>query len=97
MTTIHIQHAVRDFAAWKHAFDQDPLRRGRNGVVRHVVARSAEDPNLVFIQLHFAKREDAEAYMPALRGLFPSVDDAIGFGPDGPKAWLLDDVEDVTY
>ena len=97
MTTIHIQHTVRDFDAWKHAFDQDPLRRGRLGVVRHVILRAADDPNLVFVQLRFAKREDAEAYLPALHGMFPGVSDAVGFGPEGAKAWLVEEVEERTY
>lgn len=97
MTTIHIEHAVKDFDAWKHAFDENPLRRGRNGVVRHVVYRASEDPSFVIVQLHFANRSDAEAYLLALRGMLPGVGAAVGFGPEGPKARIVDTVEDVSY
>lgn len=97
MTTVQIQHEVRDFEAWKRAFDQDPLRRGRGGVMRHVMYRATGKPSFVLVQLEFAKREDAEAYLMELERMLPSVDDAIGFGPEGPKAWLLEEVEERTY
>jgi len=97
MATIQIQHAVKDYPVWKHAFDSDPLRRGRNGVIRHVVFRAAEDPNFVVVHLEFASRADAEAHMPSLRAMFPGVENAIGFGPEGVQTRILEEVEDVTY
>ncbi len=97
MTTVQIQHEVRDFDAWKRAFDQDPLRRGRGGAVRHVLYRVDGKPNLVVIQLQFAMREDADAYLLELERMLPTVEDAIGFGPEGPKAWILEEVEERTY
>lgn len=97
MTTIQIQHAVRDFEAWKQAFDSDPLRRGKHGVVRHVVQRSIEDPNFIVIQLEFGTRAEAEIFLPLLRGMFGGVADVIGFGPEGAKAWILEDAERVDY
>ena len=97
MTTVHIQHEVRDFEAWKRAFDQDPLRRGRGGAVRHVMFRAAGKPNFVLVQLEFAKREDAEAYLLELERMLPSVNEAVGFGPEPPQAWLLEEVEKRTY
>ena len=97
MTTVLIQHEVKDFTAWKRAFDQDPLRRGRGGVVRHVMWRAAGKPNFVLVQLEFPKREDADAYLMELERMLPTVDDAIGFGPEAPKAWILEEVEQRTY
>ncbi len=97
MTTVHIHHEVRDFEAWKRAFDRDPLRRGRGGVSRHVMYRVAAKPNLVIIHLEFEKREDAEAYLLELERMLPSVSDAIGFGAEAPQAWLLEEVEAHTY
>ena len=96
MTTLHIQHDVQDFAAWKHAFDQNPLRRDRCGVTRYVMYRAVAEPRMVFVQMTFEKREDAEAYLLGLERMLPSVDDAAGFG-SVPQAWLLDEIETHTY
>ena len=96
MTTVQIQHDVKDFDAWKRAFDKDPLRRGRGGVARHVMWRAVGKPTFVLVQLEFEKREDAEAYLMELERMLPTVDDAIGFG-DVPKAWLLEEVEQRAY
>jgi hypothetical protein len=96
MTIVQIQHEVRDFDAWKRAFDQDPLRRGRGGVGRHVMYRAAGKPNFVLLQLEFEKREDADAYLMELERMLPTVDDAVGFSAP-PRAWLLEQVEQRTY
>lgn len=97
MTTVQVQHEVKDFDAWKRAFDRDPLRRGRGGVVRHVMYRAVGKPTFVLVQLEFTKREDADAYLMELERMLPTVDAAIGFGPEPPKAWILEEVEARTY
>jgi hypothetical protein len=34
MTTLQIEHGVRDYDAWKQAFDSDPVGREAGGVRR---------------------------------------------------------------
>ena len=77
MTTLVIRHAVSDFAAWKRAFDADPLGRARNGVLHHRVYRDGAD---VVIHLEFATRAEAEAFLSALRGLWRSAGGPLGLG-----------------
>jgi hypothetical protein len=97
---IVIQHRVADFQAWKQAFDRDPVGRARNGVIRHVVYRSADDPNFVVVHLEFASPEQARKFLPALRELWGRATDKLGLGagdPAGVQARLLDEVERVEY
>jgi hypothetical protein len=98
MAVIVIQHPITDFAAWKQAFDSDPLGRARGGVIRHTVLRAADDPNQVAIHLEFASREQAEKFLPPLREMWRRVGERIGFGGvEGVQARILDVVESVDY
>jgi len=47
MPIVRIEHAVRDFDAWKRAFDSDPVGREQGGVRRYRVLRSTDEPNYV--------------------------------------------------
>ena len=96
MTTVLIQHDVKDYETWKRAFDQNPLRRDRGGVSRYVMHRCVEKPSVIFIHLEFEKREDADAYLMELERMLPTVEEAVGFG-EAPRAWLLEEVEARTY
>lgn len=97
MATIHIRHVVRDFATWKQAFDVDPLRRGRHGVRRHVIFQAVHNPNDVIVLLHFGTLAEAEVYFTELHAMFPGVDEAVGFGPEGIQARIVDEVESLSY
>jgi hypothetical protein len=44
MTTLHIEHAIRDFDTWKKAFESDPAGRERSGVRCYQVSRPIDDP-----------------------------------------------------
>lgn len=46
-----IRHEVRDYAAWKQAFDGHADARARAGVIGHAVNRSTRNPNVVVIYL----------------------------------------------
>lgn len=95
MPILQIEHAVRDFDAWKQAFDGDPVGRERSGVRRHRVARLADDPNLVLIELEFESRDEAEAFRTSLEQLWERVGDKLGLG--GPQARIVETVETVEY
>jgi hypothetical protein len=74
MHILRIEHAVPDFAAWKRAFDSDPLGRQRSGVRRYRVLRPVEDPRYVLVDLEFDTRPEAEAMLHALRRLWGQVE-----------------------
>jgi hypothetical protein len=67
MTTLHIEHAIRDFDSWKAAFDRDPIRRERSGVRSHRIFRPVDDPNYVMLDLDFDSLAQAESCLAALR------------------------------
>lgn len=94
MPTLHIEHSVADFDTWKReAFDADPLGRSRSGVRSHRVARAADDPNQVMIELEFATLADAETMHAALRRLWQSPLARIG----SPQARIMETVETREY
>jgi len=96
MTIIHIEHPVRDFDAWKAAFDSDPVGRAAGGVRRHRIYRSATDPNDVAIDLEFDDRATAQAFRTALDRMWtmPMATAALG---GAPRAQLVDIVEERAY
>src|SRR5262249_36372864 len=54
-----------DFATWKAFFDSDPA--GRKDVAKgHIVSRSVDNPNEVFVRLDFDSVEDAKAFQERL-------------------------------
>jgi hypothetical protein len=91
MPILQIQHTVRDYDAWKHAFDSDPVGRSQGGVRRYRILREAEDPNHVIIDLEFDSAREAEAFRGALRDLWSRVGDELGL--EGPTARILETTE----
>ena len=74
MYLVRVEHDVPDYHAWKAAFDSDPLGRERAGVRRHRISRAADDPGHVMIDLELDSREQAEAFVDGLHGLWERVD-----------------------
>ncbi len=72
MVTVQIEHPIRDFGAWKAAFDRDPADRRRSGVQRYVIRRPVDDPNYVGIDLDFASLAEAEAFLVTMRKVWAS-------------------------
>ena len=98
MPVLVIQHPVADFGVWRKAFDSDPLGRSKNGVRRHAIYRSSDDPCHVIITLRFDTRETAQRFLAALEGLWKRVGDPLGLqGPGGVRARIFDEVEQVDY
>jgi len=60
-----IHHEVRDYAAWKAAFDGHGDARSKAGVVGHAVSRSVRNPNVVVIYLQAASLEALRAFASA--------------------------------
>ncbi len=95
MTILQIQHATRDFDAWKQAFDGDPVGREQGGVRRYRILRGADDPNFAVIELEFDSSGEAEAFGAKLRELWGRVGDDLGL--ESPHARVLESVEAGEY
>lgn len=93
MPTLQFEHAIRDFAMWKAAFDRDPIDRRGLSVRRHRVYRPLDDPNYVIGELEFATVDEAEACAAALRELWRSRQAAPALS-GAPKVRIVETVED---
>jgi hypothetical protein len=67
MPTLHIEHAIVDFALWQRAFDGFAEARSRAGVLAHRIQQPPDDPHYVMIDLDFATVDQAEAFLAFLR------------------------------
>ena len=103
MYTLKIEHAIRDFETWKAAFDRDPVGRERSGVRCHRICRPPDDPLYVIIDLDFDQREQAQAFLEALRSVWnrpdlsPGLARAGGPAPGAPRTRIVDQVERRDY
>jgi hypothetical protein len=95
MPILKIEHAVRDYEAWKRAFDNDPVGRAAGGVRRYRVLRAADDPNYVIIELEFDHAHEAETFHGKLRDLWGRVADDLGL--EGPRGRVLEVAESGDY
>ena len=90
MVTLHIQHAVPDFDAWKRAFDGDPMDRKGAGVRRYHVHRALDEPGFVLIDLEFDTAEQARQMLERLRRLWTGPGGAV---MRNPSAWVVETVD----
>jgi hypothetical protein len=95
MPILRIEHPVRDYEAWKQAFDSDPVGREQGGVRRYRVLRPTDDPNYVLVDLEFDTASEAEAFRTALRELWDRVGSNLGL--EGPQARIVEAVESEGY
>jgi hypothetical protein len=63
MVTLHIEHAITDFGAWKQAFDRFADVRRNSGVLRHRVHRPHGDGPSVLVELDFGTGEEATSFL----------------------------------
>lgn len=94
MVILQIEHEVPNYEYWKQAFESDPIDRQKSGVRRYRIARQANSPNLVIIDLEFETMEDAENTLDKLRKLWPRVEGKVIMGP---QARILEIVETKEY
>ena len=69
-SVLRIEHRVNDYAAWRAAFDADPLGRERSGVIGYRVMRASDDLQTVMIDLEFGSIVEAEAMGSRLRSMW---------------------------
>jgi hypothetical protein len=91
MPVLQIEHEVRDYDAWKRAFDRDPVGRAQGGVRGYRVMRAADDPNFVVIELEFGRQDEAEAFRARLEQLWGRVTDELGLARQRTR--ILEEVE----
>ena len=96
MPILQFEHAIKDFAMWKAAFDRDPINRRGLGVRRHRVYRPVDDPNYVVGELEFETSAEADACGEALRTLWSSRQAAPAL-VGAPRVRILKTVEDQDY
>lgn len=66
MFGLHIANKVENYDTWMSAFETyDDFRRD-HGVLTYRISRHAQDPHLVYVDLDFATRDEAEAFIPVL-------------------------------
>ena len=92
MTTVHIEHTVNDFDAWKAAFDSDPADRAGSGVTHYAIFRLVDDPLSVMIQLDFDSRDKADAFLTVMEGVWKSPQVA-SMLVTGPRARVTECIE----
>ena len=95
MPTLQIEHAVRDYGAWKAAFDSDPVGREQGGVASYRIYQPLDDPNYVIVDLEFDTSTEADAFRLALRELWERMA-AQGLVSDWRER-LLETVETHEY
>jgi len=96
MPTLQLEHAIKDFAMWKAAFDRDPIDRQGLGVRRHRVFRPLADPNYVVVELEFDSTTEAQACGVALQELWTSRQAAPALA-GAPRVRIVEAVEDHRY
>lgn len=94
MPTVQIEHPIRDFDAWKDAFDRDPAGRAASGVQRYRVYRPVDDAHYVIVELDFDARGAAEAFVTTMRGIWGQVEGTL---ITGPQVRIVECVEQHAY
>jgi hypothetical protein len=89
--TLQIDHRVASFERWKEAFDAHPVGRAAGGVRTYPIARLADDPNHVVVELDFESVAQAEAFGAKHRRQWSSVGARLGL--ESPTARVLETVE----
>jgi quinol monooxygenase YgiN len=89
-----VQHTVRDFDAWKPAFDEHESVRAKYGCLGHTIYRDADKPNDVTMLFRYESRERAEEFM-----CDPSLREAMERGGviSEPRATWLEEAETASY
>jgi len=93
MVTLHIEHAITDFGAWKQAFDRFADIRRDSGVLRHRVHRPQGDVCYVLIELDFGTVEEATKFRDFLTTRVWSTPANAPALAGTPRSRLLDLVE----
>ena len=67
MTTLFVRHRVKEFGAWKQAYDAFNAERKTMGVTDHGVYQADGNPNDVTIYHQFESMDKAKAFVGSPR------------------------------
>ena len=68
MAIILLHFETDDYDTWKAMFDSDPVGRSQGGAISHLISRSVENPNAVFVRVEFPSVDQALAFRERLLG-----------------------------
>jgi quinol monooxygenase YgiN len=91
---IIVQHTVRDYDAWKPAFDEHEPTRAKYGCTGHTIYRDPDNRNDLTILTSWPSREDAQRFMddPSLKAAMEK-----GGVTSEPRVTLLEEAESRRY
>jgi quinol monooxygenase YgiN len=88
MVRVFIRHNVRDYAAWREAYDGFGETQREHGVRAEAVYRAVDDPNDVTVTHDFDDAAAAKAFL----GLADVKDAMSRAGVEGqPEIWLTEE------
>ncbi len=93
MFTLSIEHAISDFATWKHAFDRFAEARQNAGVVSHRIRRPVGDPYYLVIELDFDAQGNADNFRKFLDNVVWTNRDASPALVGAPSSRILETCE----
>ncbi len=94
--TLHIEHPVRDFDAWKQVFDGFHAFRADHDVRSFRVGRRVDAQSAVTIDLVFDDADAAATFHRALEEQVWGRQQAAGLLDGAPSAVILNLVDDTT-
>ena len=91
---IIVQHKVRDYDAWKPAFDAHEPVRIKYGCLGHTIYRNPDDPNDVTVLTSWRTSAGAAQFLTD-----PSLQEAMEKGGviSEPRASMVEEAETHTY
>ena len=87
MTTLFVRHTVKDYAAWRKAYDGFAPVQKAKGVTAQAVYQAADNPNDVTVTHEFANLAAAQAFAGAAE-LKAAMQSAGVLG--APTVWFAD-------
>jgi quinol monooxygenase YgiN len=91
---IIVQHTVRDYDAWKPAFDEHEATRAKYGCTGHTIYRDPDNRNDLTILTSWRSRDDAQRFMedPSLKAAMEK-----GGVTSEPRVTLLEEADSRRY
>lgn len=92
MTTLHIEHAIKDLEMWREAFERAAPLRTQHGVRSYEIRHPVDDPNYLMIDLTFDTTAAAEGFLAELHKVWqtPAASPAL---VGAPQTKILKTVE----
>jgi hypothetical protein len=94
MFTLQIEHRVRDFDAWKKAFDNYNPFQSEECIHHYRIFRSLDNPNYVMIDLDFERSSEANLFVEAMQKLWERVEGKL---IERPQVRIVEALENKEY